>query len=254
MSESVSLEKERLATQAPERSARRDRHVRVMTWNIHNGVGLSRRRNMDRVVALIERHAPDILALQEVGSRRRMKAPGGTFQTLARRLGPHSTESRLVTAPDGDYGHMLISRWPIVTAACHDVSVERREPRAVIEASTRTPHGNLHVISAHLGLSFRERHHQADMLADLAVRASEPAVMLGDFNDWIFWGRVQRTLARTMPARSHIRSFPAVLPVLPLDRIYCRPEGLLRRSWTDRGAVNASDHLPVIADLDMAAA
>lgn len=228
--------------------------VRVMTWNIHNGVGLGRRRDLDRVAALVERHDPDILALQEVGSRTRMRAPGGTFRTLAERLGPHATESRLVTAPDGDYGHMLISRWPIVTSACHDISFPRREPRAVIAAVTRTPFGPLNVLSAHLGLSLRERHHQADLLTDLAMKAGGPAVMLGDFNDWIFWGRVQNALARAMPGRSRIPSFPALLPLLPLDRIYCRPEGLLRKSWTDRRAVMASDHLPVIADLDMGAA
>ena len=49
--------------------------------------------------------------------------------------------------------------------------------------------------------------------------------------------------------RTRHRTFPARWPLLRLDRIYCRPAQALIRSWIDPAACDASDHLPVIADI-----
>ena len=76
-----------------------------------------------------------------------------------------------------------------------------------------------------------------------------PFVLLGDFNDWFWPGSVRRVLARVLPDRSRHRTFPSACPILRLDRIYCRPRGLLVQSWTDSEARHISDHLPCIGDV-----
>ena len=60
--------------------------VRVMTWNIHGAVGRNPRFDLARVVELIRRAGPDIVALQEVDSRR---AHGGE-QPVRRSAGARS--------------------------------------------------------------------------------------------------------------------------------------------------------------------
>lgn len=225
--------------------------VRIMTWNIHRGVGPDGRRDLRRVVELVGRHDPDIVALQEVDSRRRTAGTEPAFEFLAAALGEHAAEARLIAAPDGEYGHVVISRWRLSATARHDISVGRREPRAVIEATVETPYGPLYVVATHLGLSLRERRRQALFLSRLARSGPPRSVVLGDFNDWLRRGSVQRALGSSLPTRTHHRTFPARLPLLALDRIYCRPAGLMLRSWTDPLARHASDHLPLIADLDM---
>ena len=229
-------------------------NVRVMTWNIHGGGVSRRRRDLARIVSLVERHHPDIVALQEVDSRpvvsrRGMRPVGSAFEILAGALGSHIADARLITAPDGDYGHALISRWPMRGTTRHDVSLEGRERRAVIETTVETPFGDLHVVAVHLGLSFRERRHQAGLLVDVARNGAAHSVVLGDFNDWVWRGSVQRALAECMEDRTHLKTFPAKLPLFALDRVYCRPATILVRSWTDTAARHASDHLPVFADL-----
>ena len=42
-----------------------------------------------------------------------------------------------------------------------------------------------------------------------------------------------------------------MLPLFRLDRIYCRPAGILRRTFTDVSARAVSDHLPVVADVEL---
>ena len=228
-------------------------NVRVMTWNIHGGVGPDRRCDLGRVVELVQRHSPDIVALQEVDSRRKWSGGEPAFEFLAAALGEHAAEARVISAPDGDYGHVVLSRWRITKTIRHDVSVSGREPRAAIETTIETPCGDLHVVAAHLGLSFSERRHQAGLLSRLAHAGPARCIVMGDFNDLLRHGSVQRALGQSLPNRTHHKTFPAWWPVLALDRIYCRPEQLLARSWTDPLARTASDHLPVIADLDMSA-
>jgi endonuclease/exonuclease/phosphatase family metal-dependent hydrolase len=225
--------------------------VRVMTWNIHGGIGPDGHVDIDRVVKLIRRHDPDILALQEVDSRRSRYMPENVFEHLAEGLGSHSAEARLITAPDGDFGHVLISRWPISRTKLHDISVPRREPRAAMETTVATPAGPLHLVAAHLGLGFKERRKQAATLAAAAQSSPERTIMLGDFNDWFWRGAVEGALGPIFQERTRHKTFPARFPLLDLDRVYCRPAGTLVRSWTDPLAYETSDHLPVIAELSL---
>jgi endonuclease/exonuclease/phosphatase family metal-dependent hydrolase len=225
------------------------RHVRVMTWNIHGGVGCDFACDLDRVLAVVRAHDPDVVALQEIDARTRRKRSAAAFDLLAETLGNHRAEARLITAPDGDYGHALISRWPMAGIAQHDISVGRREPRAAIEATIETPFGRLHVVAVHLGLGLGERRRQGDRLAALARAGGTPSIILGDFNDWAWRGSVQRALSRFNPDRTFQRTFPSPLPLFAIDRIYGRPAGIIARSWTDASAWRASDHLPLIAEL-----
>ena len=42
--------------------------LRIMSYNIHNGMGLDGRRDLERIAAVILEVNPDIVALQEVDS------------------------------------------------------------------------------------------------------------------------------------------------------------------------------------------
>ena len=224
--------------------------IRLMTWNIHGGVGPDRRFDVGRIAALVMAQRPDIVALQEIDTRGR---PLDCLAPLGALGGGHRADARTIVAPDGHYGHALFSRWPITAVHLHDLSVRRREPRAAIEAEIATDRGSLRVIAVHLGLDIAERRRQAGALAAIAVaRPDHPTVMLGDFNDWFSFGTVRRTLAAVLPERTMLRTFPARRPLLRLDRIYCDRPGALAAVMTDTAARDISDHLPVVADLAMA--
>lgn len=222
--------------------------VRVMTWNIHGGIGPDRRYDLARVLALIQRADPDILALQEVDSRL-VKKEEHPIALLRRVLGHHGISATAITTPDGDYGQVLLSRWPLIDPEVHDISVPGREPRRAITARVDAPAGQLFVVAAHLGLKFTERRRQCAQMAQLSERSRLTTVVLGDFNDWMWPGSVQNVLARHLPGRTPYRTFPAAFPVLKLDRIYCRPAAALVRSWIDHAGRSVSDHLPIIAEI-----
>jgi endonuclease/exonuclease/phosphatase family metal-dependent hydrolase len=221
-----------------------------MTWNIHGAYGRNPRFDLARVIALIERHRPDVIALQEIDSRRpRAAGMPDPFEALGAALGIQSVRAKSVVTLDGEYGQAVISRWPIHHAEIHDISHGEREPRRAIRCEVRTPRGRLGVIATHLGLSIRERRGQAQALIALISEAPQTSVVVGDFNDWFWIGSVRKVLSAHMPARSRQRTFPSFCPLFRFDRIYCKPENALVRVSTDRAAGALSDHLPVIADV-----
>jgi len=222
-----------------------------MTWNIHAGIGADGRYDLTRILSIINRQAPDILALQEIDARGRTGA-AQPFGLLRKALGSHAVEAPTITAEDGYYGHMLISRWPIHEAGLHDLCFPGREPRCAIVATILSPAGPLRVLSAHFGLRMRERRWQAARLGRLARDTPDPVLALGDFNEWAWRGAVHRAFARVFPSWTRHRTYPARLPLFALDRIYCRPREILGPSWTDPAARGASDHLPLIAEVELA--
>jgi endonuclease/exonuclease/phosphatase family metal-dependent hydrolase len=223
--------------------------VRVATWNIRGGVGADGQFDLARVVRLLERAGPDVVALQEVDSRRGTEQHEHPFLLLRQALGEHAVEAKSIVSAHGEYGQILISRWPLSDIQIHDISVAGREPRRAIEAEVASPYGRLRMAAVHLGLAFRERRAQTRTLIDIAQRSPITTVMLGDFNDWIWRGSVQNAIHRALPGRTWHRTFPSWLPMIRLDRVYCRPRDALVASFTDREARAMSDHLPVFADV-----
>src|SRR4051812_34999023 len=107
--------------------------VRVMTWNIHGGVGLDGKFVLSRITDAIGRIEADIVALQEVDSRRRLSDGRSVFDVLREALGGHGIEAKSITTADGDYGQMVIGRRPFGETSIHDISHAAREPRRAIE-------------------------------------------------------------------------------------------------------------------------
>ncbi len=223
--------------------------LRVVTWNCHGAVGRDFRCRPERILSVIQRLKPDILALQEVDGRAHLGRRERAFEWFADRLGPHVAEARTVRRTNRDYGHLLWSRWPFRSVRTLILPGKGVEPRLAIEADIEAPGGPITVLAAHLGLSPFARKTQAEFLAARASASSHPALVLGDTNAWRLSGSVDDALRAVCPLSVTPRSFPAWWPVVRMDRIHAGTGWVLEHSFVDINAAKASDHLPVVADL-----
>jgi hypothetical protein len=104
--------------------------LRVMTWNVHGTFKVNPRFDIDAVSSIIRKWSPDIVGLQEIDSRGRKDNP---FERLAGVVGVHNVDARSIVTADGDYGQVLLSKWPFVRApTIIDVSYRERDSSGLV--------------------------------------------------------------------------------------------------------------------------
>ncbi|MEO9168793.1 MAG: EEP domain-containing protein, partial [Aestuariivirga sp.] len=115
--------------------------------------------------------------------------------------------------------------------------------------------GLFRVIAVHLGLLRNSRIAQAKTLLNAFLGMPPmPTIMLGDFNEW---RRVRRSALSVLDpvfgSPPVLSSFPSRLPLLPMDRIFDWPPGIITHRSVHNSplAKKASDHLPLVADVNL---
>jgi endonuclease/exonuclease/phosphatase family metal-dependent hydrolase len=227
--------------------------VRVATYNVHSCIGTDGRHDPDRVARVITELDADIVALQEftypasVALDTRSPVTLTTLDSYACALGP--TRQNVTQC----FGNALFTRHPIVDLHRIDLSMERREPRGAIAATVDVGGSLVHVLAAHLGLRVHERRFQVRQIVDYLDSVQNTlCIVLGDFNDWLPGRSVVHVLDRRLGRQPRPASFPVAWPIVALDRIWVHPAAALRRVFTHvtRTARGASDHFPVVAEID----
>jgi endonuclease/exonuclease/phosphatase family metal-dependent hydrolase len=242
--------------------------LRVLSYNIHKCIGgIDRRYQPDRIVATIGHYQPDIVLLQEVDAGARRSSGHQQCDMLGEALGlRHRAWFPNVTLRSGGaYGNAILSRYPCREAFNIDLSMPGRKARSVLHAVVRVRMGRanrtVHVFNMHLGLRQEERRRQLARFLDshpfAHLHARTPVIVGGDLND--FYGTLGAGLLlpagfRAMPAAP--RTFPAFAPLRPLDALFVRGDVQIRRAARGEIAMarRASDHLPLVVDLELATA
>jgi endonuclease/exonuclease/phosphatase family metal-dependent hydrolase len=115
----------------------------------------------------------------------------------------------------------------------------------------------LHLVCVHFGFFGAERRRQIRRLCERIeanVPHDEPLVVAGDFNDWS--GRPEQHFNHELDLREAFctlhgrpaRTWPALRPVLPMDRIYFRGAEPLAATRLNRAPWRTlSDHTPLLA-------
>jgi endonuclease/exonuclease/phosphatase family metal-dependent hydrolase len=240
--------------------------LRVMTYNVHGCVGTDRRYDPRRVLDVIREINPAVFGLQEV--RTRTGRTPEIIELITKEMPDHHVLFlKTLTDAAGDYGNVLISRYPVT--AHIDVDLEGRGPRRAISRrrpveARRAIFGRLDiqgaplwVIVTHLGVETRARRDQALMLVEAIDRHTrlerEPAICMGDFNEWVWRNPFLRYLDRSFSRHTARRTFPAPIPLLPLDRIWMTSHVKRTATWAHRSprARRASDHLPLCVECSL---
>ncbi len=243
--------------------------LRVLSYNIHKGFSAAGRRFvLEPIRRMLHETKADVVLLQEVIGSHATHAnrvdgwPTETqFEFLADSVWPHFAYGRNAVYPEGHHGNAILSRYPIGSWENIDVSSHPLESRGLLHATIQ-PDGwsqPLHLLCVHLALVEFGRGRQIQWMCQRVashVSANEPLLIAGDFNDWRHLGgrKLERELGvrevhKTLHGR-YARTFPSVLPLLHLDRIYVRGlEPQFGMAFTGRLWNELSDHCPVICDV-----
>lgn len=121
------------------------RRLELASYNIHRCIGVDRRKDPGRIVAVIGEMAPDIVALQEVESARAAHQP----EFLSSATGYEVLLGTAMERHDGQYGNALLIRSRILGVRRIDLSLPRREPRCALDGIWARPTAALHGLQVH---------------------------------------------------------------------------------------------------------
>lgn len=215
--------------------------LHVATCNIHKGFSqFNRNLAIHDLRVQLRELAPDIIFLQEVQGLHAQHAlrhanwpdqPQHEF--IAADIWGDTAYGRNVVRDHRHHGNAILSRFPILDSHNQDVTHMRFEQRGLLHSMIKVPSlaQPLHCVCVHLSLIGQSRRLQLDALAnriELLAPPGSPLIIAGDFNDWR--NQAHDELAERLGMnevfnghrRQPPRSFPAVLPLFRLDRIYVR--------------------------------
>src|SRR5438552_14818883 len=233
--------------------------LRVMTYNIHVGVGMDKKLDLPRVAGVIKDQHEDLVALQEVDRGVERTGRIDEIAELAKLTRMDYAFAFNLHYQGGQYGVAILSRFPI-RATDHRLYQNTREAerRGFIRAEVSIDGRVLNFVTTHLDYQYDDgRLFEAQQLLSALKDVKGPLIVVGDFND-IPAGRAYQ-LMRYQFGDAWIESrgteegfsYPADKPAKRIDYIFFRSTDRARtkRAWI----VNtpASDHVPVVADLEI---
>jgi len=244
--------------------------VRLMTWNVHKGIGgVDRRYAPWRIAAVIRHHDPDIAILQEVADGIPRSHSDRQTELWGAVLGyPYRVFAPDVRLRVGQWGNAILSRYPIIRTSHVNLSFPLKKRRgalcAELDIRLASGHRLLNIVNVHLGLSGVERTWQVKRLLSVHPMSlpgyHRRIILAGDTNDWS--GRLTRPRGALRQAgfavahgthRGSPKTFPPWLPVAKLDRFYFSGPVVCRSAYRSGFSLarRASDHLPLVVDIDL---
>lgn len=233
----------------------RQQTLRVMTWNIHHAEGTDGKIDLLRVSDTIRRENPDLVILQEV-DRGTIRASGRDLvEELSALTKMNSVFGKNLDYQGGVYGNAVLSRFPIVYKDNHVLpGAEKGEQRGALEARLRVGKHQFLVVATHLD------HHpdpsvrlaQIARVQEIVKKASLPAIVCGDLNSQPGSGEWKQMKGNFQDAwekagKGEGYTIASGKPYARIDYIFVSREIKPVRAWVVPS--EASDHLPVVADL-----
>jgi endonuclease/exonuclease/phosphatase family metal-dependent hydrolase len=233
---------------------------RVMSYNIHHGGGLDGKVDLDRIAALIKREGADIVGLQEVdkGVERTQRRDLGA--ELAKLTGMTCIFSNNLNHQGGEYGNAVLTKFPVGSWTNHHYKMLREgEQRGILQLTLKVHGKDLVFMNTHLDhrSDGAERMLSTGEIREMLARVKgKPVVLCGDFNctpDSPPYAKLAEVLtdAWTVAGEGDGFTIPARKATKRIDFIWLskEPQIVPKRVWVP--VSEASDHLPVVAELEL---
>ena len=234
------------------------RPLRLATYNIHKFVGNDGRRDPSRIVQVLHEIDADIVCIQEFDARQSR----GTILTLTdleNELGATALVHPTREGRRGYHGNLILTKFPAHAVERHDIGrgAAEFEERGLMVADMHVQGVPIRVACTHLALWPPARVRQAMRLTgQLATPEDGLLILAGDLNEWLPIGGCRPLFLGAWGAHPAPATFPATRPVVAFDQVWVAPRRCLAHLEVHRSALArvASDHLPLVATLEIGAA
>ena len=232
---------------------------RVMTYNIHHGEGLDGKVDLERIAKVITDANADAVALQEVDKNTERTGGIDMAADLAKRTNMHVAFGANLDFQGGKYGTAILSKHPIKSYENHVLKQARDgEPRGVLQAVLDVGQGTLLFAGTHLDHTKdqAERLFSQTQFNDLFEKYEGlPIIFCGDFNDTPDSELHKKMSEKWTDSWSLVGQGPGLTmtsaqPTRRIDYIWVSGKKNFKLRWARVPRTDASDHLPVVAEME----
>ena len=231
--------------------------LRVMTFNIHHGADAEDQMRVEEMAEVIRAEAVDLVLLQEVDRGVERSDRRDVLAELSELGGlPHSVFGKNIDHQGGDYGNGILSRYPIARSENTHLRQEKpdRERRGVLQAIVQVDGAEVAVLATHLdaGDADERRISAHEIVEELLPRYSGmPIIFGGDLNEGPE-GDVHRRLSEHLhdvwnAGEGDGFTIPVREPRRRIDFLFHSGDLIADTAYVVQ--TDASDHLPVVAEL-----
>lgn len=231
--------------------------LRVMTFNIHHGADAEDQMRVEEMAEVIRAAEVDLVLLQEVDRGVERSDRRDVLAELSELSGlPHTAFGKNIDHQGGDYGNGLLSRYPVVRWENTHLRQEKpdRERRGVVQAVVQVDGAEVAVLATHLDAGDAdERRISADEIVEELLPRYEglPIILGGDLNEGPE-GYVHRRLSGVLrdaweAGEGEGNTIPVREPRRRIDFLFHSGDLVTDTAYVVQ--TDASDHLPVVADI-----
>ena len=237
----------------------RKKTLRVMTFNIHVGVGVDKKLDLQRIADVIIRERPDLVGLQEVDRGVRRTEGLDEIGELARMTRMDYAFGHNLDYQEGQYGVAILSKF-LIQKIDHRKYENRREAerRGMLRIEVDIGGRTINFATTHLDYQRDDgRLFETGQLLTFLADVKNPLIVVGDFNDEPAGSAYKLMLTKFEDAWIGSRakgdgfSYSADKPSKRIDYIFYRTRDGWRAKKTWVVKTPASDHLPVMAELEI---
>ena len=239
--------------------------VRVMQYNIHFGVGVDNRYDIDRLVKAIKKVNADIIILNEVDKH---YSDRSNYMDMAEYIAGElkmnyvydsSIRNPATTASGGnlrEVGNAIITRYDISMIGTKFYSIGDTWPRVITKASLTLETGKKLVVAvSHFGLTQEGRIVQSkEALEWLKEDMDTPLLFCGDFNAIPDSQEIQyiyASLHESFGGKKNVYTFSTAKPASQIDYIFANDKVTFKQNATVIQSKTASDHFPIMVDFTL---
>lgn len=233
--------------------------VRVMTYNIHVGVGIDKKLDLQRIADVILKERPDLVGLQEVDRGVKRTEGKDEIAELAKLTRMDYAFAHNLDYQGGQYGVAILSR-TLIQKVDHRKyeNLREAERRGMLKAELEVDGRPISFVTTHLDYQYDDgRLFEAEQMLRFLADAKSPLIVVGDFNDEPAGTTYKMMLTKFDDAWTMARvrgdgfSYPADKPAKRIDYIFMRKGDRIRakKAWVVNSL--ASDHLAVMAELEL---
>lgn len=239
--------------------------IRIMSYNIHFGVGTDNKFDIDRDVETIKKVNADIIVLNEVDRHYSERSnyvdmPEYFATALGMNYVYESSYKRPASSASGgkirEVGNVILSHYPIEMIGTHIYSEGDEWPRIVTKAKVTVDGGKVITVAAtHFGLTQTGRIVQSkEMMEYISENMSGPVLICGDLNAIPSSQEINYLYSRLTEAfgdKQNIYTFSTTSPSSHIDYIFANDKVAFKTDATVIQSKVASDHFPIMVDFTL---